>query len=322
MLELFAWGPGLDQPSFDPFCLSIEAYLNLTQVKWVVNECSSPYISPSGELPVLKIQFEPITGTASIIKVLKLRGHDLDQDLSPLQLAESQAFISLIEDKLYDALLYTWWIEQDNYVNSIQPTMGTHLSFFNKYMIPGQIRDRVRSRLGVVRYVKFGDDYVPEIYATAHECYKALADKLGEKSFFFGDTPTTLDAIAYGHLSLHAFPSLKVPALFTMLAFQFPTLIAFCERMRQHTFTTPLIRSPNERPTLRYLIGDFMTDPQSYLAWAWEGFQTQIVTDKTKEERVERFWKGATVVGAMVFFTAFIVKNRIVEVEMDLKAEE
>ncbi|KAJ3256836.1 hypothetical protein HK103_005080 [Boothiomyces macroporosus] len=72
-LELYAWGQGFNQSSFDPFCLSIEAYLNLVQVKWVVNECYSTDISPSGELPLLKVGFEPITGTFNIIKVLKSR---------------------------------------------------------------------------------------------------------------------------------------------------------------------------------------------------------------------------------------------------------
>ena len=46
--ELFAWGSGLNQPSFDPFCLSIEAYLNLIGVDWSVNICHNPNISPTG----------------------------------------------------------------------------------------------------------------------------------------------------------------------------------------------------------------------------------------------------------------------------------
>ena len=72
-LELYAWGKGFGLPSFDPFCLSIEAYLSLCDVRWVLNDVSNPLVSPSGELPVLKIGSEPITGTSSIIKVLKSR---------------------------------------------------------------------------------------------------------------------------------------------------------------------------------------------------------------------------------------------------------
>jgi metaxin len=103
-MELFAWGKGFGLPSFDPFCLSIEALLNLVQVKWVVIEANSN-ASPTGELPVLKIQTEPIAGTSNIIKVLKQRGHDLDHTLSKLELYESQALICMIEDKLHDALV-------------------------------------------------------------------------------------------------------------------------------------------------------------------------------------------------------------------------
>jgi hypothetical protein len=105
MLELFAWGPGYGQYSLDPFCLSIEAYLQLSGVKWVVNESDSN-ISPTGELPLLKINAEPITGTWNIVKVLKQRGHDLDDRLTQQELFETQAFVALMEEKLHDALVF------------------------------------------------------------------------------------------------------------------------------------------------------------------------------------------------------------------------
>lgn len=92
MIELYAWGAGYDLPSFDPFCLSIEAYMNLAEVQWALNESSTANISPSNELPVLKVGMEPITGTANIIKVLKSRGHDLDDGLTPIEKAESLAY--------------------------------------------------------------------------------------------------------------------------------------------------------------------------------------------------------------------------------------
>jgi hypothetical protein len=104
MLELFAWGPGYGHYSLDPFCLSIETYLQLAGVKWVVNESDSN-ISPTGELPLLKINAEPITGTWNIIKVLKQRGHDLDDRLTQQELFETQAFVALLEEKLHDALV-------------------------------------------------------------------------------------------------------------------------------------------------------------------------------------------------------------------------
>ena len=67
MLELFEWGPGNEfadflfinilgfhKTSFDPFCLSIQAYLNCNGIKWVSNEYCSPSIYLLGILPVLR----------------------------------------------------------------------------------------------------------------------------------------------------------------------------------------------------------------------------------------------------------------------------
>ena len=186
-MELFAWGAGYNLPSFDPFCLSIEVYLNLCQINWTLNVVSNPLISPSGDLPLLKIGGEPITGTGSIIKVLKLRGHDLDSLLSTNELCESMAFESLIEDKLNDALLYSWYLEDENYSKSTSTMLSKTASFLAKYSLSQKMKERVRNRLSNTRkHIDINGKLVPEIYIAARECYQALSDKLGDKEFFYG----------------------------------------------------------------------------------------------------------------------------------------
>ncbi|KAJ3269313.1 Metaxin-3 [Terramyces sp. JEL0728] len=275
-LELYAWGQGFNQSSFDPFCLSIEAYLNLVQVKWVVNECCSTDISPSGELPLLKVGFEPITGTFNIIKVLKARGHDLDHLLTPIELAESQAFISLIEDKLHDCLLYTWFLEQENYQKT-KSIISTNFNIYNKYLFSKQ-KNRVKTRLQNRK----------DFYDTAREIYKTLADKLGSQSFFYGST-STLDVVAFAHLSLHCYPSLKIPQLFSILTFEFPTLIAFVERMSTIVYATPLVRAPSPKTNIKQLLMSFIENP------------TGEYKETTKEERIKVFYRNLTTFGAVDF---------------------
>jgi len=55
-----------------------------------------------------------------------------------------------------------------------------------------------------------------KVYLNAHDAYASLSTKLGNKKYFFGDKPSTLDAIAYGHLALHCYPNLQNPKLFSM----------------------------------------------------------------------------------------------------------
>jgi metaxin len=194
MLELYAWGPSHGLNSFDPFCLSIETYMNIAEVRWLLNEVNTPLISPSGELPILKVGSEPITGTGNIIKVLKSRvctqftkGHDLDHLLSKNELMESQAFIAMVEDNLYDALLYTWYLDEENYAKTTRPTYSKSLSFLSRYTLPAAMQKRVRKRLCSIRKRKDseGND-VPEIFEHVREYYQVLADKLADKEFFYG----------------------------------------------------------------------------------------------------------------------------------------
>ena len=192
-MELFAWPPGFDLSSFDPFCLSIEAYLGLCEVHWVLNSVANPLISPSGELPVLKLKGEPIAGTSPIIKVLKqkvisiYKGHDLDHLLSTNEMFESLAFQSMIEDTLHDALLYSWYIENVNYSNVASAVLTNTSSFLSRYTLPQKLKNRVRNRLSNTQKVRdHTGKLVPEVYVMARDCYQVLADKLGEKDFFYG----------------------------------------------------------------------------------------------------------------------------------------
>lgn len=45
------------------------------------------------------------------------------------------------------------------------------------------------------------------MYRQAEECLSLLATKLGEKEFFFGQSPSSLDAVVFAHIA----PLLKAP---------------------------------------------------------------------------------------------------------------
>ena len=46
-----------------------------------------------------------------------------------------------------------------------------------------------------------------QVYRQAEECLSLLATKLGDKDFFFGQFPSSLDAVVFAHLA----PLLKAP---------------------------------------------------------------------------------------------------------------
>ncbi len=74
-----------------------------------------------------------------------------------------------------------------------------------------------------------------EITEIGNRDLKALSDFLGNKTYFFGDKPTTLDAVAYGILV----ELIRVP-LFTAPIFDkaksYGNLVRFTERLHGNYF--------------------------------------------------------------------------------------
>ena len=54
---------------------------------------------------------------------------------------------------------------------------------------------------------EFGCLTLAQVYKQAEECITMLSTKLGDKDYFYGPTPCSLDAIVFAHLA----PLLKAP---------------------------------------------------------------------------------------------------------------
>jgi hypothetical protein len=79
----------------------------------------------------------------------------------------------------------------------------------------------------------------------------------------------------------------------------------------------PLVPSPFMRPSLKQVVKDVMDHPEQVVNWIMSGFQEKIITESTKEERVERFWRGVTILAGIAFFLGFVVKNGIIQIQIE-----
>ncbi|RKP02630.1 hypothetical protein CXG81DRAFT_819, partial [Caulochytrium protostelioides] len=218
--ELWAWGPGLGQLSFDPFCLSIITYLQLAGIPWKLHVTTNWKRSNTGRLPVLRHGAVTAHGTTEILKLLSKRPFDLDGRLSPSELADHAALIAMIEETLHDAWLYTLWVERANFAEITEKHIP--MSWIERRYLPYLLREQAQARLAGA----YGMASVFRIFGAARACYAALEARMGDGVFLGGATPAALDAVVYGHLALHLAPSLSVPHLSSMLAFEFPRLCA------------------------------------------------------------------------------------------------
>jgi len=192
-VELFQWEPMWNEYSIDPFCAKLFAYLKLVGIEFKVNNCNNPDISPTGSLPMLRIG-EKMLGGSTIINYLNEQKFFLDHQLTPLQLADIDAYTSLVEDKLHKSLLWNCWMEPENF-ESVRYSYASRMVFPLNYIVPRTTRNKISKELKSLNYTK------EKAYQIAAKGYQALATRLDNSKFFFGDNPTSLDLTVFGHLT-------------------------------------------------------------------------------------------------------------------------
>jgi hypothetical protein len=102
--------------------------------------------------------------------------------------------------------------------------------------------------------------------------------------------PTKLDAIAFGHLAFHAYPSLLESRLFSILTFEAPNLISFVARIKERYFNEPIRRIELDRPVSNFMASRF---PQ-WLSYYIVSPHPNDPLPTKKDEKRNRFYRGLT----------------------------
>ncbi|RIA95437.1 outer mitochondrial membrane transport complex protein [Glomus cerebriforme] len=315
MFSLYVWGPGWDLPSIDPGCLTVIVYFQLlVSEEWGIVECNDPNISPTGELPVLKDGIEWVAGVNNIIKYMKRKGFDADENLTTRQIADIVA------------QLYLWYADTKNFMQAISPLYGRLLAFPINYFIPDQMREIAKTRLEKYGVVSVGDqgfleDKELKMYNIIRESYKVLLNKIGENEFFLGDKLSTLDIMVYGHLATHLYPDLPNPSLAIILNTEYPRLAMFCERIKGRLSEKEIVRLPtNDLPSV---FTGILRSPRTWFNNAfWRTRNIEKETEKSQAQKDFERKRIISITGAILFMVTYIVWNRIIRIEIVHNKEE
>lgn len=186
------------------------AYAQFSGAPLKLHKISNPWRSPSGSLPALRTnQNETLSRPSDIIIHLRKQKYNADYDLSAKEGADSLAFISLMEEKLLPALIYWSWVDGKNFVDVTRRWFSEHLPFPLSLVLPGRMQRQQSERLRLLRgeeHIEAEENLEKELFRDAAECMNLLSQRLGQSQFFFGDSPSSLDAFVFGHLA----PVLKI----------------------------------------------------------------------------------------------------------------
>ncbi|KAK6350999.1 hypothetical protein TWF718_004177 [Orbilia javanica] len=322
-IELHVWNRAFGLPSLDPECLAAIAFLSssIPQELWVLVESNNVSVSPNGSLPALKDGSHWVGGLDAIVSYLNSKssgGSDIDRDLTVLQKAQSIAYRSFIRKTCLPIVSLSLYVTSKNWINVTRPLYSNFLPFPIQYEIPhthhaqavsltahltSLIRDIAAeesrplqpvstSFAGITTTTDKSNPQEKEKITTRVRLRNLLADfldpieeKLSGQNYFFGGTsPTTIDCLLVGYLSLLLYPDLPSAWAKEILQQEFPGVVAYTNRLMSSYLSDNIAYgAPDETDKLTFISWTKRTlesSPQSFgltdnIPLNQEGYKTQ-----------------------------------------------
>ena len=122
-MKLKCWASDWKLPSMDIDCLSVLTYAYIANVP-ITKIDSLPRNTISGTLPELEDNDLVYSHPFDIISAFRREGYNADYGLTQDQDADTLAYLASIEQRLRPAILYSLWVDKENYENITRPTFG------------------------------------------------------------------------------------------------------------------------------------------------------------------------------------------------------
>lgn len=232
MIKLYGFGSkfGVTDPS--PFVLKINTYMRMAKIDFEsVNLFSNLRKSPKGKLPFIIDGDKRVADSQFIIQHFKEKyGDTLDTHLS----SEQQALVYLItkslDENFYFTLVYSRWLQNDTWPLVNKAFFGK-LPFILRTLVPAIARKSVANSLKGQGITNHSCDEIKQI---CRNTLQSLSDLLGDKDYFFGDKPSSLDATAYAFLAEFILVNFDNP--FNQIAREYTVLVNYCQRIQQEYY--------------------------------------------------------------------------------------
>ena len=213
-------------PNLSPFCTKLETWLRIAKLPYENHFINDPRQAPKKRLPYITWDDRKLGDSSLVLEEIKAKKGDLlDGHLSKEQKAIALAFQRLLEDDLMLTVLYYRWVQADHWPKFREKLFGS-LPFPVSWILPKVLHKKLSDRLKLHGLMDHTDE---EIKAIAERDVQAVANFLGEKPFFFGDQPSTIDCVCFGVIGSILQDFADIPQL--AMAKRHQNLVSFCERM-------------------------------------------------------------------------------------------
>ncbi|WP_304170636.1 glutathione S-transferase family protein [Phenylobacterium aquaticum] len=229
-VTLFGVGPGFGLPETSPYVMKTMVQLAMAGIDYRFAP-GDREASPKGQLPYIEDAGDRVADSTFIRGHIEARyGVDLDAGLTPAERAQAWAFERMIENQLGWAIAWFRFMDPANFAKGPAHWFDRAPEAMREDLRQG-LKDAVATNLKAVGIGRHAPD---EIALLGTRSLWALSSQLGDKPFLMGQTPTSVDAIAFGVLATALTPFFDSPL--RRRAEGFANLVAYVERMMARYF--------------------------------------------------------------------------------------
>lgn len=227
MIKLYGFGPGFNITDLSPFVLKIDAYLRMAGIEYEsITGIKNLARAPKGKLPFITDGDTMIADTFFILDYLQKKyDYPIDGHLSAEHKALSGLLMKSLDENFYWCIVYSRW-SSDGIWPIVKKEFFKDMPFPLKHIAPFIARRGIKAALVEHGMGRHSDD---EIIQIANRTLTDLSVLLSDKKYFFGDSPSTFDAVAYAFLAQVTLSTLDNPL--NQLARNFDNLVQFCKHI-------------------------------------------------------------------------------------------
>uniref|UniRef100_A0AC34G5W4 Glutathione S-transferase n=1 Tax=Panagrolaimus sp. ES5 TaxID=591445 RepID=A0AC34G5W4_9BILA len=192
-------------------------------------------MSTRGQLPFIEVNGRQFGDSNLIMENLIATYHlSIDRSLNSRERAEARLLTVLIEESIFRIIAYNR--SQDISWMATEKGVIRHLTGIKKFAFQKFVIKKLqKSYKNMVHIQGIGRKTVQEVEDMAKQDLSILSFYLGDKPYFFGTKPTSVDATAFGQLVTITDTPLANPAIKTFMEHSTPNLVEFVQRIK-HNF--------------------------------------------------------------------------------------
>ena len=232
MIKLYGHGFkfGMHDPS--GFVLKLDLYMRMQGIEFeLIRDMSMRSKAPKRKLPFIDDDGHIVADSYFIIEYLKEKyGDPLDEWLNPEQKAQVHLVSKTFDEHIVFCQGYSRWRNKESWP-LMEKYFFSDVAFWKRAIFRYWARRETETLLF---YQGIGRHSEAEVEQITRHALQSVADMLGDKLWFMGDKPTTLDVVAYAFLAQSIVS--EFDNKMTRIARSYDNLVAFCQRIHEQYY--------------------------------------------------------------------------------------